>query len=117
MGPWLYNEFTKISTAYASVVVTIGHWEELTRFAKKVTGTTKWIARRIGDRRKHMNVFELPQVLKDVVQMCNDVKAAESVLAPQFPQLVADAERIKTDVEKLLGINDIAAPMAPPPAA
>jgi hypothetical protein len=32
-----------------------------------------------------------------------------------YLQLIADAEKIKADGEKLLGINDIAAPMAPEP--
>lgn len=110
MGQWLASEWHK----FVIGLLALDHlWDRVEPWFKRFQG----IERRIEDRRKHMNVFELPQVLKDVVQMCNDVKAAESVLAPQFPQLVADAERIKTDVEKLLGINDIAAPMAPPPAA
>ena len=66
-----------------------------------------------------MNVIEMgmeiPQFVRDVTQFMADFKAAESLVAPQFPQLIADSQRLKADGEKLLGINDIAAPMAPPP--
>lgn len=60
-----------------------------------------------------MNILEIPTFIRDCVQLANDVKAAGAILSPQFPQLIADAEKIKSDGEKLLGINDIAEPMAP----
>jgi hypothetical protein len=82
-------------------------WEE------NIEKVSVLFGRRKGDK---MNILEIPQFIRDVVQLANDVKSAESVLAPQFPQLLADAEKIKTDGEALLGINRIAAPMAPPAA-
>ena len=118
--PSLWREvFRDCGIAYLALVHTIIHGKEVYNTIKEWTGFAQDIERRIGDRRKHMNVLEIPQFVKDVVQLANDVKSAESVIAPQFPQLVADAEKIKTDGEKLLGINDIAAPIAPPtpPAA
>ena len=52
-----------------------------------------------------MNITEIPAFVKDVVQLCNDLKSAESTLTPQFPQLVADAQKLKADGEKLLGVT------------
>jgi erythromycin esterase-like protein len=82
---------------------------------KEIREDAGWIAGQSKDRRKeHMDILELPQFVKDVVQLANDVKAAQAVLAPQFPQLVADAEKIKEDGEKLLGIAYIPGTSAPP---
>ena len=113
MMRWIYNEFTKLTTLWISFIQVIVHWEDIVDRFSSFFGIKKMIER----RHKHMNILEVPQFVKDVVQLANDVKAAQTVLAPQFPQLIADAEKIKEDGEKLLGINDIAAPMAAPPAA
>lgn len=61
-----------------------------------------------------MNVMEIPEFVKDVVQLANDLKAAEAVLSPQFPHIVADANKLKTDGENLLGIKTTPPPQAPP---
>jgi hypothetical protein len=66
-------------------------------------------------RRKPMNIMKVPSVIADGHQLAEDILAAEAVLKPQFPGLLADAQKFKTDTEELLGINDIAAPMAPEP--
>jgi len=114
---WVYTEFTKLSTFFIILTQWLVHWEDIVdRFA----GWLK-LSHLIERRRQHqMNILEFPQFIKDVVQLANDVKSAQAVLAPQFPQLVADAEKTKEDGEKLLGINDIAVPNttpAPPAAA
>ena len=57
-----------------------------------------------------MNVFDVPKFIQDADKLANDLKAAEAVLAPQFPQLVADANQLKTDGEAILGVSN------PPPA-
>ena len=103
---FLYAEFTKITTVFIMLTQWAVHWEDIIDRFSSVFGLKKIIER----RNKHMNILEIPQFVKDVVQLANDVKAAQAVLAPQFPQLIADAERIKTDGEKLLGIS------APPAA-
>ena len=76
------------------------HWEDIfDRFAGWFKLATLY------ERRHNMNITEIPAFVKDVVQLCNDLKSAESTLTPQFPQLVADAQKLKADGEKLLGVT------------
>lgn len=49
-----------------------------------------------------MNITALPSFVEDVVKLCDDIKAAEALLAPQYPNLISDAEKLKLDGEKLL---------------
>jgi hypothetical protein len=94
-----------VTGLYISTISTIKHGEEVFETVLRKLGLRDEVERSGTESRKqHMDLLELPQFVKDVVQLCDDVKAAQSVLAPQFPQLVADAQKIKTDGEKLLGI-------------
>ena len=113
-GLVLHRVVTASTGVFTSIIVAIRHGPEVWDTIKGWFGVAEDIERRIGERR-HMNILEIPQFIRDVVQLANDVKSAEAVLAPQYPQLLADAEKIKTDGEALLGINDIAKPMVPPP--
>jgi len=112
---WLYNEFTKLTTLAIMVTQWAVHYEDIIDRFSTVFGLKKLIERRKGEPK--MNILEIPQFVKDVVQLCNDLKAAEGLLAPQFPQLVADAQKLKDDGEKLLGIQAAVTPAPLPPAA
>ena len=107
--PTLYREIFRDCGIGILMIERAVHW--IISWEENIEKATVLFGRRKGDI--HMvNILELPQFVKDVVQLANDVKAAEAVIAPQFPQLVADAEKIKADGEKLLGINDITTPPA-----
>jgi len=99
MVQWLQSSWHKLLIMFLAadhLIRRLMEWEEDFVKIKAKFG------RRIGD--SEMDILELPQFIKDVVQFASDVKAAEAIVAPQFPQLIADAEKIKADGEKLLGI-------------
>ena len=135
---FLYLEFTKITTIYASLVVTIGHWEELGKFFSKILGVKTWIRRQIKDRRHNVNFI---QMLSEGPAILGDVLTAVSKLQGDVPLLlktIADFQAISADkqdpVKLMADLNlilpDITAdlqaiadllpqpkPAAPPPAA
>ena len=107
MMHWVYSEFTKLTTLWISFIQIVVHWEDIADRFSSLFKIKTFVERRKGE---HMNVLEIPQFVKDVVTLCNDLKAAEGLLAPQFPQLVADAQKLKDDGEKLLGISAAVTP-------
>ena len=80
----------------------------------KWSGIKKFIERQLGDRRHNMNVLELPTAVEDTVSLIKLIQADWAVVAPQNPALIAQAEKVKSDWEKFMGVE--VAPV-PPPAA
>ena len=77
----------------------------LDRFFDRFWKVEEFVERRTHHERRHMNILEVPKFIEDVVKLANDIKAAEALLAPQFPQIVADAVKLKNAGESLLGLS------------
>lgn len=102
---WWGQEWHKVFTVVNSAILVIVHWEEALDKLARIVGLRHIVERAGKDRRHLMNIMELPEFVKAATKLATDLKAAESSLAPQFPQIIADAENVKTVGEKLLGIQ------------
>ena len=113
MAHWLYNEFTKLTTLWISFIQVVVHWEDIVDRFSSVFGIKKFIERRKGET--HMNITKIPSAVEDTIELIKLIQEDWAIVAPQNPALIAMAEKVKTDWEMALGINDIAAPMSPEP--
>jgi hypothetical protein len=98
MGHWLYAEFTKITTLYASMVVTIGHWEELAKFFDKLFGIKTWIVRRIGERRHTMSLLT---VINGITLAEKDALALSAFMA-NLPEYLPAIQKQLADIQKAM---------------
>ena len=91
-------------------------WLSLDRLWERFWKVEEFIDRRTHERRHTVNILKVPAVIEDGHQLAEDILAAKALIAPTLPQLIADAEKFKTDTEELLGLNatPAALPIEPP---